>query len=280
MIVLGIPVLNGHETTKQAVAHLVETVIDPTSFALVIIDNGSTPAYERSDFPEGFPIEVWRNDVNQGFYAPLKDLVDVSNGTEPMIYALMHNDCFIYERGWDRRVRESFINDRSLGIVGFCGSDEVDAAGGRGGGTMCFFRGDKGQSQAAGLKITNLRPAAILDSLFMAFRKEVAELLVSQEAPTPAHFYDKIWPMRAIEAGYHVGVQGVEVDHMGGITLVAETQYTDDMYRWCNENGIDHKGNPNLAVYLEAEHRFLSEYREQKKLIPGRVGNDYAYAKR
>jgi hypothetical protein len=277
MIVLGIPVMNGHNTTQQSVASIIGTVVDPTSFQLVIIDNGSTPAYERSDFPPDFPIEVWRNEINQGFYAPLKELGEFANLTEPAIFALMHNDCFIYEHGWDRRVREAFANDRYLGIVGFCGSYEIDANGGRGGGTMCFFRGDKGQTQAAGLRIADLRPAAVLDSLFMAFRSEVAGLLVSQEAPTPAHFYDKIWPMRAIEAGYHVAVMGVEVDHMGGITLVAETQYTKDMYRWCRENGIDDQGNPNLAVYLEAEHRFLHEYRDTKHLIPGGVGTDYVY---
>jgi hypothetical protein len=277
MIVLGIPVMNGHETTKEAVRHIMESVVDPTSFYLVIIDNGSTPAYRRSDFPLNFPIEIWRNEVNRGFYAPLQDLGEFANTTEPAIYALMHNDCFIYEKGWDRRLREAFVNDPKLGIVGYCGSNEIDHAGGRGGGTMCFFRGERGQSQAAGLRIADLRPAAVLDSLFMAFRRDVAALLSEQEEPTPAHFYDKIWPMRAIEAGWHVGVMGVEVDHMGGITLVAETQYTEDMYRWCDANGIDHGGNPNLAVYLEAERRFLSEYREDKRMIPGRVGADYVY---
>jgi GT2 family glycosyltransferase len=277
MIILGIPVLNGHATTKESVAHIISSVIDPTSFLLVIIDNGSTPAYRREDFPPDFSIVINRYEVNQGFYGPLKDLIEYPNDTEPIIYALMHNDCFIYEHGWDRRLREAFVNDRDLGIVGFCGSYEVDAAGGRGGGTMCFFRGDRGQPQSAGLRITDLRPAAVLDSLFMAFRSEVAGLLVSQEAPTPAHFYDKIWPMRAIEAGYHVGVLGVEVDHMGGITLVAETQYTNDMVRWCAENGIDDKGNANLAVYLEAERRFLLEYRNNKHLIPGGVSSTYAY---
>ena len=142
---------------------------------------------------------------------------------------------------------------------------------------MCWFRGERGQSQAAGLRIDNLRAAAVLDSLFMAFRREVAELLVSQEEPTPAHFYDKIWPMRAIEAGWHVGVMGIEVDHLGGTTLVAEPAYYHDMARWCQENGIDPGENPGMAVYLEAERRWLSEYRDTKKLMPGAVGGNYVY---
>lgn len=277
MIILGVPVLNGHAVTREFVNHLIDTVIDPTSFLVVIIDNGSTPTYKRSDFPQHFPIEVWRNEVNQGFYAPLKELVTYPNPTDPPIYALAHNDCFIYEHGWDRRLREFFAADDNLGVVGFCGSPDVDHQGGRGAGTMCFFRGERGQTQAAGLRITELHPAAILDSLFMAFRKETAEQLARMEDPTPAHFYDKIWPMRAIENKWHVAVMGVEVDHLGGTTLVAEPAYWNDMARWCKEQGIEYGENPGMAVYVEAERRWLQEFRDDKHLMPGRVGSDYAY---
>jgi hypothetical protein len=277
VIVLGVPVLNGHETTKEFVSHLAETIIDPTSFLLVIIDNGSDPVYRREDFPVHFPLEIWRYETNQGYYLPLRDLIKYPNATDPAIYALAHNDCFMYEHGWDRRLREAYVNDPLLGIVGFCGSDEVDRLGGRGGGTMCLFRGEKGQNQSAGKRVTGIHPAVVLDSLFMAFRREVAEILVAQEDPTPAHFYDKIWPMRSIEAGWRVAVMGSEVDHLGGTTLVAEPAYTRDMERWCRESGIDPGENPGMAVYLEAERRWLTEYRESKRIIPGRVGTDYVY---
>ena len=68
---------------------------------------------------------------------------------------------------------------------------------------------------------------------------------------------------------------GIEVDHLGGITSVAEPQFEIDMQTWCIEHNIPVNGNAGLAVYLEAEWRFLTEYRDKKHFIPCRVGADY-----
>lgn len=262
---LGFPVMNGHELTRDAIQAAVSHAADLDQMTVVILDNGSDPPYKaRKSDPWGgtrtYDVLVLNNRVNKGYYSPLTDMVRKFPDMD--IYALAHNDLFIEEDGWDNRIRGAFISDPKLGVIGFCGSWAIDHAGGRDGGTMCYFTGRRGQSQNAGLRIDNLRPSLILDSLFMAFRAEVIPALQIDGSETPAHFYDKIWPTRAIQAGWRVATLGVAVDHMGGMTLVAEPNYELDMRRWCESQGIDWGDNAGAAVYREAERRWL-EYRTE-----------------
>ena len=134
-LVLGIPVVNQVALTTECVESIVGTVSSPSDFFCVTIDNGSTPAYQGN--------LVIRNEVNRGYYYPLKQLYDTF--PEADLIALVHNDVLFYERGWDMRLRASFIKDPKLGLVGFAGSAQIDAAGGRGTGTMMNFRGAQGQ---------------------------------------------------------------------------------------------------------------------------------------
>lgn len=273
-LALGVPVLGRKDLTLAFANQLGESVSDPFSFILVIIDNASPEPYEIEEF-EHLPFDVGliRNPDNAGFYFPIIELAEAVPDAE--IYALAHNDLLIYEKGWDQRLKESFRDDARLGMVGFCGSWEIDSFGGRGRGTMCFFRGERGQSQAAGQRIVNLQPSLILDSLFIAMRPTVIGALGVDEDITPAHFYDKIWPLRAIEAGWRVATLGVEVDHLGGETIVAEPAYHDDMRRWCEEHGLAAGDDPGGAVYAEAERRFLTEYRQSKGKVPAWVDAEY-----
>jgi GT2 family glycosyltransferase len=244
---------------------------NPYGIRMVIFDNGSDPAHKPSDFA-GNDTRVVRYKQNKGFYRPLLDLAAMFDDE---LVGLMHNDLFIYTPGWDQQIKTAFEMHPKLGVLGFVGSWQVDSAGGRGGGTMCNFRGDRGQTQAAGLLITNLRPSIVLDSLFMIFRRPVIDILGIDDDIVPAHFYDKIWCMRAIEHGWQVGTLGIEVDHMGGMTLVAEPAYEMDMRRWCEERGIAHDDNGGAAVYREAERRWLDEYRDQKQQIPAWIDGQW-----
>jgi hypothetical protein len=136
---------------------------------------------------------------------------------------------------------------------------------------MCNFKGEKGQLQEhTGRRIANLQQALILDSMFILFRQPVVNKLGIDEHIPPCHFYDKIWPLRTIEAGWHVGVLGLLVDHQGGLTSTG-TRFEEDCERWCAKEGMSYDpGKASLEVYLEAERRFLTEFRA-KGMIPSRV---------
>ncbi len=274
-MILGIPALDIHELTIVAVASLVQTVKNTT---VVIIDNGSAAPYSVEEFGDvgGLDIRVMRFEKNQGYYKPIHDLAAIYSDD---LIGLAHADVFYYEVGWDVRMQECFANDPKLGLVGLCGSYEVDENGGRGGGTMCFFRGEKGQRQSAGERITTLRPSLILDSLFMMFRRETIGLLDTD--PAPAHFYDKIWPLRLVEAGWHVATLGVEIDHIGGVLALSAT-YQNASREWCERNGANAPmgGDWGMGVYLEAERRLLGEFRDRKKFIPCTINSNYSIAQR
>ena len=286
MIVLGSPVIKQNNLTNQLLESLARTVKDPENFEFVIIDNSKEPHYNIEDYDEKYPfgVSILRNHKNEGFYYPLSQLDLAFKGN---LKGLVHNDVIFYEEGWDLRLAQAFENDSQLGLVGLCGSYEIDAAGGRGSGTMCYFRGEKGQNQAAGLRITDVRPALLLDSLFMMFREEVIPFLDINQDIAPCHFYDKIWCCKTLEHGWRIAVLGSEIDHMGGQTAVGEPEYDDFAKEWCDARGLDYYNhvaqsgmteigyNPGLAVYLEAERRFLSEYRDEKRFLPCQVDKDY-----
>lgn len=296
-MIIGLPVIEGQELTRVAVDYLTKNAVFGSTRP-VIIDNASVQPYDCCKEMNSKKIEVIRNEENIGFYQPLKQLYDAYPDEEYI--GIMHNDLMLYEKGWDRRMMEAFADDPKLGLIGLCGSREVDERGGRGGYTVCNFMGRdvqvgdqiwKGQDPSAGRRIEGLEPAIVLDSLFMLFRREVIPYLVKDtekwEDITLAHFYDRIMPIRTIEAGYRVAVIGSDCDHIGGMTTTGNERYRDDCIKFLDARGIAWRdngsndiaaealdernipcGNPETQMYLIAEHRYLSEYRDEKKFLP------------
>jgi len=271
-ITLGVPVLEGKELTKEFLQSIVDTVANPGELHVILIDNGSKEEpYDEKDYNFPFKLTVKRYEVNQGFYLPLLWMYQTYGTSD--ILALCHNDIYFYEKAWDNRVRHVFAADPQLGLVGFCGSPEADYYGGRGRGTICNFRGERGG--IAGPKIDALVPCVFLDSLFMAFRASAVPSLRIDNEITPCHFYDKIWCMRMLETFHHVAMLGIEIDHMGGTTST-KGPYQEDAKRWCEEHGLPlEQGSGDLALYHEGERRLLTEYRDQKGLIPCRIDTAY-----
>jgi hypothetical protein len=269
MLWLGVPVVDNHELTFNLIESLVKTVDDPSQLTVVVFDNNSDKPYGHHAV---FNNKVVRYEKNIGYYRPINDLAKMATPAD--IVGLCHNDLIFYEKGWDRRLRDCFVKDGRLGMVGFCGSNEVDDRGGRGGGTMCNFRGEKGaRTEDTGRRILDLQPALIFDSLFMALRVPVVECLGVDENFQLNHFGDRMWPLRAIEKGWRCGVLGIEIDHMSGQTLVGIARIEQDSRLWCLEHGIPvaEGAQAGTAVYLEAERRYLAEFRDQKHLIPAHM---------
>lgn len=253
-ITLGIPVKDAHEYTAVCVGKLDKT--SAGALDVVVVDNGS-----RTPWRPQRVTDFVRLDRNIGYYATLPLVCHVAPAE---FVGLMHNDVEILEAGWDARVLEAFDADPRLGLIGFCGSHKIDAAGGRGDGTVCNFRGVRGQPQP-GRRITDLSPALVLDSLFMLFRREaIRDLGLTGDLPL-AHFVDKAWPIRLVQAGWHVAVLGIEIEHHGGVTAADVEAFEADARRWCEARDVpiahgEHGAHWGLALYLEAERRFMAEY--------------------
>lgn len=306
-MILGIPVVDGHSLTKALLDSLEQTVTG-NDFKVVIFDNASDISYKGALYDYSFPIIIYRSKENLGYYRPLEWL-HKKFASEKLI-GLVHNDLVFYEKGWNERMEHSFAMDDKLALVGLCGSNEIDGRGGRGGGTVCYFRGGPvqldqgvivGQSQDAGRRTTDLVPSACLDSLFMMFRATAIPDLVTEKDSwkdiTLAHFYDRIWPVRLIENGWHVATLGVECDHLGGMTTTGNERYRDDCIKWLDAHKVPWRinndgegiiaaeradprnipcGNPETQMYLVAEIRYLTEYLDEKRFIPMVVNGDYS----
>lgn len=282
MLYLGVPVVDNQKLTNQMLESLYATVEDKEQVTIVLFDNGSVKPYDRNDPELDYANLSWvtikRSETNRGFYRPITDLADMATSAD--IVALCHNDLIFYEKGWDRRLIKAFVEKGNLGMVGFCGSNEVDNRGGRGGGTMMNFKGEKGAlAEHTGRRVTDLQPAVILDSLFIAVRQPVVRILGVDDKIALNHFGDRVWPLRAIENGWHVGVLGIEIDHMGGQTLVLVKKIEEDSRKWLEEHEIEVPEGMQYgtAVYLESERRYLSEYRDKKRMVPGRVNYTWGF---
>ena len=282
-MILGLPVVEGHELTAVAIDHIIKNRHFKNT-KVVIIDNGSEKPYDHIGWSQ-HGVDVIRNEENIGFYQPLKQLYDAYPDEE--IIGIMHNDLMLYEPGFDLRMLTEFGHDPQLGLIGLCGSREVDERGGRGAYTVCNFMGRevkvgeqvwKGQDPSAGRRIEGIEPAIVLDSLFMLFRRDVIPHLVREderwEDITLAHFYDRIWPIRTIEAGYHVVTMGSDNDHIGGLTTTGNERYRNDCIKFLDDRGIPYD-NPETEMYLLAERRYLSEYRDQKRWLPAIIREGY-----
>lgn len=278
-MILAAPVVDGHALTENLINNFHKTTSGDTK--LVVVDNSSETPYKRNE-----PLyDLLTYDENKGYYYPLIDLYNEYPDAEYI--GLIHNDMVLYEQGWDIRMQQAFADDPQLGLIGLCGSSEIDQNGGRGGGTMVFFRGGaidvagtiiNGQDQAAGARIHGVEPSVCLDSLFMMFRRDVIPHLMNARDPwadvTLAHFYDRIWPIRTIEAGYRVATMGIECDHLGGMTTTGNIRYRDDCIKWLEDRNIPYD-NPETEMYLVAERRYLGEYREEKRFLPCIVDKSY-----
>lgn len=251
--------MDQHDLTRNCLAHLAASTVHPESLTVYIFDNASREPFAL-DQTYGFEVISFRNEVNQGYYLPLLSVAAFA--TEADIVGLIHNDLYITEPAWDDRLRHSFIRNPRTGLIGLLGSNEVDHLGGRGGGTMGNFKGDVGQKmENTGERLYDYRPALVLDSLAMFFRKPVIQYLNIDEHVAPCHFYDKIWSLRTMQASYDVGVLGIECEHIGGQTAVGNADYRTHALAWCEKEGISPDPDPETAVYLAAERVWLHEGR-------------------
>lgn len=302
-IVMG--VLNQFDIAVQAIQLLIERANRPKDLEFIIIDNGSVGDFGKY-LADKLGIEhlsqivaqitIVKNQENVGNY-PL-----FSQGliyAKAPVVAFFHSDLFVYQKGWDTSIVAHFDANQDLGLVGFIGSTQLDSFGGRGSGTHSNFQGltlgkwSGSKAEVHGRKDEGFIIAgAVVDGCSMIFRTKVlASLEVKPDYP-PHHFYDRMMSAQVIEAGYKVGILGIACDHISGQTANQENKWHDTAKAWCEKNlGItepkqwveknkawfQNTMNPSRGqtpggwdhvIYLEAEKRFLTEYRDVKHIVP------------
>lgn len=275
-MLLCIPANGNHELAFRSLRALLDTSAD---VHFVIYDNASKHPYSYLNDR----VTVVRSEENRGFFYPLREAHRLAELGGHDHVGLCHNDLLVYEKGWDTRLKQAFDADEKLCLVGFCGSTEADAKGGRGHGNMHNFRGLFGPKLRQGTRVRDLRPSILLDALFMMFRTSAVPSMEQDWEGLPLmHFYDKIWPCRLWEQGKRVATIGVQCDHVKGGGGRDHELYLETCKRWFEDHPSEVPMVPDdlgHSMYLLAERRFLSEWRDKKKFIPCKVTPDWELIK-
>src|ERR1041385_2488700 len=189
----------------------------------IIIDNGSDIAIDEAEF---IPANVIRNEKNIGVYPTFKQGMEAAKGD---IVAFFHSDVVIWEKGWNQRVIDTFINNPKLGLLGFIGSNEIDQAGGRGLGTISNFLGESltdgvktwsgSRWNIHGGNLTGYKKGAVVDGCVMILRREAWDFIGYRENFPPHHFYDRLISTQILEKNWDVGILGIGFDHISGQTV-------------------------------------------------------------
>lgn len=277
-IVIGIPVLSdGRALLNKTLAQTLSNVRDHSGVQFVLVDNGSNPPVAVMEKPKFFNVDVIRNEENKGYFYPLLQLYEEYPKAE--IIGLMHYDVEILEPGWEGRIIEAFKKDKKLGLVGIFGWKGVSELG-LGNEAVGNLVPDLERDKVFKFKtIKGISPVVIVDSLFMAFRREVIPLLDIREDIPVKHFIDKVWPLRVIESGQRVAVIGINANHYS--TGYLRNNNKDEQIKALQESfkkryGLD---LPDWSIdemaRFEGMVAFHKEFKDLKKMVPCKINDRY-----
>jgi GT2 family glycosyltransferase len=250
---------------------LLKTTVSETIDWLVV-DNGSTESIE--DFfrytlrPKR--LQFIRNRENLGMvrtYQQIFDAVDTD------LVAILHNDVFVYEIGWDARLIQLFRSIKNLGCAGFFGSAGVGPIGERI--QDIRFPGQMSglsnmlEAESHGIRLdTDYLPVAILDGFAMIFNiKMIREGGGLDQRYQFHHLYDRDLPLTSLSLGYKNIVVNVPCHHVSGMTAnrpeyqawintQLNSEFADDQTHRDNSKLFAQKWAHALPLYVESNWSF------------------------
>lgn len=236
---------------------------------IIVVDNGSNPPILEN-------VWVWRNEENQGCLPALRKVLP---HIETELVAFMHNDVLIHETAWDIVVWDAFRDRPNLGLAGFFGAKGVAPNGGRVGSKSRMIGkrwGTAWNLHGGFLEKDEVMPSTVLDSLCMIFRTEYLQKLGIPEEWPPHHWFDRLFGVQFIKAGYDVATIGIDFDHRGGSS--SGLIYDEFVMKWAKENNIETDGKMQVAdieMYNRGLKLFMDEYNKRAPLL---VDNNWNYS--
>lgn len=220
-LTLAIPFMNQLHDVKGIMA-LLKLVTSP-AVEWLIIDNGGTDPVEAffRDTLRPKRLNFIRNPQNLGMVKTYNQIFDTVTTD---LVAILHNDVFVYELGWDKRVVKVFRDIPRLGCLGFFGAQGCGPIGerlqdpefpGQMAGVSNLLEADR-----HGIRLTDpFRPAAILDGFAMVFSTEMIRNAGGLDSHYHYHhLYDRDLPLTSLALGYRNVVLNVPCHHQSGVT--------------------------------------------------------------
>jgi len=212
---LCIPIMSQMEDTKGVWGCHVGNIIDKQNVQLVVINNASTDDsvafLERFIFPHFPDHKLINNPENVGVLKSMNQCVKESNGD---VIAILHNDLYVFEYGWNNRVLQQFEQISKLGLMGFLGAKGCGNTGGR-----MNTLSNMLEAEIHGTRETGQQKVVLFDGLSLIGRRTMFEKVGGfDEGYTYHHFYDRDISLASHYSGFENWMIGVLCHHKNGIT--------------------------------------------------------------
>ena len=262
-----IPVMDQLHDTKGIIALLKNiTSSDPE---YVFIDNSGHDNYEEFIYKYLKPKKVRyiKNEENKGVLSSLQQGYEASSGD---IITFLHNDVFIYEQDWDRKIVEIMEEDKEIGLISAFGSSGVGPMGERiqavrPGLAPGFSSMLEANIHGEKIPYGDKKYIACIDGFFMSIRKDLLKKTGGFDVNTYSwhHFYDRDIALESIRHGYKNLAYGLNCHHWCGKTASqpdyqeqVKKEYGSGKYQHTNEHSGD------KAIHDDNMERFKNKWGE------------------
>lgn len=261
-----IPVKDNAGLTENCLKSIKENTQD---YEIIIVDNGSDTAYSG----EGIII---RNEENLGFPKAVNQGIAAAKGE---IIVILNNDTIVTPN-WIENLEAHFKDYDMVGPVtnSISGPQKIEAPEYTGNNQLYdFARSYNEQHKEESM------PFHRLVFFCIAIKREVIDKVgLLDEQFTPGNFEDDDYCLRAIEAGFRLGIaQDVFIHHMGGAThktlkidfkMLMETNFDKFVMKWpepkiqdlkmknyenCEEQPVENKPSIALVMIVKNEEKGL-----------------------
>lgn len=223
-LTLAIPIYGMLHHSKGALGNL--KMVTSEDVEWLIIDNGSQPPIEEFFIKYLKPrrVRVVRNEENIGLVKTYQQIFDLC---ETKYLMILHDDVYIYERYWDKRVVGIFNEIDDLGMVGFFGASGCGPMGERiqdievgGGNNMMAGVSNMLEAEKHGTRLEGrYKAVAIFDGFALGFRMEMVKKSGGIDKRYKLHhLYDRELGLVSLALGYKNVVLGVSCHHTTGLT--------------------------------------------------------------
>lgn len=260
---------NRADLTERAITQLLRV---SREFNLLLINNGANePVSVKSDtgtYSNLKRMVVLHNEKNMGYLPMLKQSLEYVGENDLLVF--MHNDVLIWDENWDRYVRNVFDENPKLALAGLFGAPGVASDGGRMFATSHMVGkewGTEGELHGTIMPHLSVKPASVLDSLCMIFRKKALDEVGIPDDWPPHHWSDRLFCTRFIEHGWKVAVLGLAFDHYGGGS--GGTTIDTFSQEWVLQNFGEALGpeEANMRLYMEGLRIWNRDYADKLSLI-------------
>lgn len=271
-LTLCIPVMNQFNDSKPALTLFRQHTTDEVEW--MVIDNGSTEPYEDfiTHYLKPERLQFVKNKSNIGL---IKTYQQAYESCETDILVMTHNDVFIYEKEWDLRLKKIFEENHKIGAVGLFGAQGCGPIGERiqdvPAVNIAAGFSNMVEAELHGFRMQQeVRPAAIFDGFFMAFRMEALKKSNGfDQRYIYHHIYDRDCSLEVLRHGYYNVVLNLYAHHTSGMTANRPEYQTwiDEKTQHSNYTGDKFTHDKNTEIFKE----------KWKDVLPIYVEDDFSF---